>query len=148
MEHDTLKHLEFIQNVITRFNTYSFHIKGWAITIVAATLELYASTKEEYFVLVGIIPSFIFWFLDANYLTQEKRFRALYNDVASISEEPVVSNPKPFTLDISPYKTTEPFRKAFWSDTIKYLYLAIIAMLVVLFTCLMFIDINKGVCNG
>ena len=148
MSPEKLKHLEFIQNVITRMNINSFQIKGWAITIVAATLALYASTKDEYFVLVGVIPSFIFWFLDANYLTQERRFRLLYTDVAGITN--YQSDLKPFTMDIDieAYKTQETFCEAFRSDTIKYLYLVIIAMLVVLFTCLMFIDINKGVCHG
>jgi len=148
MEPDKLKHLEFIQNVITRMNINSFQIKGWAVTIVAATLALYASTKNEWFVLVGIIPSVIFWFLDANYLTQEQRFRLLYTDVAGITKHQ--ENLKPFTMDIDvePYKKERPFCKAFKSDTIMFLYLTIIVMLTILFFCLMFININKGVCHG
>ncbi len=150
MEPDKLKHLEFIQNVITRMNINSFQIKGWAITIVAATLALYASTKDEWFVLVGIIPSFLFWFLDANYLTQERRFRGLYDDIAGVSEKPIES--RPFIMNIEPY-TKEINKKywywdVFWSTTIRPLYLSIITMLTVLFFCLMFIDINKGVCHG
>ncbi len=34
---DRLKHLEFVQNAITRMNANSFH-KGWTITIAAALL--------------------------------------------------------------------------------------------------------------
>jgi len=131
MEPDKLKHLEFIQNVITRMNTNSFQIKGWAITIVSATLALYASTKNECFILVGIFPSLIFWFLDANYLTQERRFRSLYTDVAGITK--YHSDLKLFTMDIEPYKEKAPFCKAFWSDTIRNLYLAVIIMLTGIF---------------
>ena len=43
---EKLKHLEFIQNVITRMNRNSFQLKGWAITIVSAILALAASTKN------------------------------------------------------------------------------------------------------
>ena len=38
MSEDKLKHLEFIQNIITRMNTNSFLIKGWAVTIASAIL--------------------------------------------------------------------------------------------------------------
>lgn len=36
MEEKKLKHLEFIQGVITRMNSNSFSIKTWMITIIAA----------------------------------------------------------------------------------------------------------------
>jgi len=131
MEADKLKHLEFIQNVITRMNINSFQIKGWAITIVSATLALCAATKNEYFVLVGVFPSLIFWFLDANYLTQERRFRSLYNDVAGITK--YQSDVKLFTMCIEPYKKKDPFCETFWSDIIRILYLAIIIILIGIF---------------
>jgi len=37
---ETMQHLEFIQNVITRMNTNSFQIKGMAITIVSALIAI------------------------------------------------------------------------------------------------------------
>jgi len=88
MSEEQIKHLEFIQNVITRMNANSFQIKGWTITIVAALLAIYASTKNEYFVLVSLFPIIVFWFLDSYYLMQERKFRGLYNDVAGVSEDP------------------------------------------------------------
>ena len=72
-QHDKLKHLEFIQNIITRMNTNSFQMKGWAIAIVSATLALYAATRNDCLILIGIFPSIVFWFLDAYYLTQERK---------------------------------------------------------------------------
>ncbi len=135
MEPDKLKHLEFIQNVITRMNTNSFQIKGWAITIVSATLALYASTKNECFILVGVFPSLIFWFLDAYYLTQERKFRGLYNDVAGVSEKPF--DLKPFAMRPDLY-TKERCKKysywnVFWSTTIWKIYLPIILILIGLY---------------
>lgn len=129
---EKLKHLEFIQNVITRMNTNSFQIKGWTITIVSATLALYAATKNECFVLIGIFPSLIFWFLDAYYLTQERKFRGLYNDVAGLSEKPF--DLKPFAMRPDLYvKGKYCYRNVFWSTTIWKVYLPIILMLTGIF---------------
>lgn len=84
---DKIKHLEFIQNIVTRMNTNSFQIKSLAITIVAALLAVYASNKNIDFFIIGIVPSFIFWLLDAYYLQQERKFKGLYNDVAEVTKE-------------------------------------------------------------
>ena len=132
MSSEKLKHLEFIQNVITRMNTNSFQIKGWAITIVSATLALYAATKNECFILVGVFPSLIFWFLDAYYLTQERKFRGLYNDVAGVSEKPF--DLRPFAMRPDLYvKGKYSYWNVFWSTTIWKLYLAVIIMLTGIF---------------
>lgn len=131
MEPEKLKHLEFIQSVITRMNTNSFQIKGWAITIVSASLALYASTENDYFVLVGIFPSLIFWFLDAYYLTLDRRFRCLYSDAAGITN--FDSNTELFSIAIEPYKKKESYCRAFWANTIRNLYLPIILMLTGIF---------------
>jgi len=88
MEEEKIKHLEFIQNIITRMNTNSFQIKEWAAILVSAILALYASTENNCFILLGILPSLLFWFLDSYYLTQERKFRGLYNDVAGIEKNP------------------------------------------------------------
>ena len=77
MSPEKIKHLEFIQNVITRMNTNSFQIKGWSIVVASALLAIYASTKDNYFFLVAVFPTLIFWFLDAYYLNQERKFLIL-----------------------------------------------------------------------
>ncbi|MFW6046613.1 MAG: hypothetical protein ACOCP4_02340 [Candidatus Woesearchaeota archaeon] len=83
-----LKHLEFIQLIITRMNVNSFLLKGWCVTIVAAVFALYASNQNNCIIIIGILPTLVFWFLDAYYLTQERKFRGLYNDVAGVSNNP------------------------------------------------------------
>jgi len=130
-----VKHLEFIQNIITRMNTNSFQIKTWAITIVSATLALYASTKNDYFILVGVFPATIFWFLDAYYLTQERKFRGLYNDVAGVSKKP--KKLKPFEMRPDLYKGgTYDYFNALQSPTIQRFYLSVIIVLSAIFICL------------
>lgn len=141
MEDDRIKHLEFIQNVITRMNTNSFQIKEWTVVIVAAILAIYASTENIYFVLSAIFPTLIFWFLDTYYLTQERKFRGLYNDVAGVSK-----NPKEIKLfEMRPDLYTESdnikysYWNVFWSTTICKLHLSIIIILGAFFIYIKFI---------
>lgn len=81
MKQEKIKHLEFIQNVITRMNQNSFMIKGWTVTIISALLAIYASRNEKLFILIAIFPTFIFMLLDSYYLWQERKFRKLYNKI-------------------------------------------------------------------
>lgn len=135
MSEEKIKHLEFIQNIVTRMNTNSFQIKSWTITIVSALLAIYASTKNSCFVLIGIFPTIIFWFLDTYYLTQERKFRGLYNDVAEVSENP--KQIKPFEMRPDLYtKGKYSYWNVFWSRTIWKLYSSIIIILCGLFVYL------------
>lgn len=81
------KHLEFLQNNITRMNQCSFQMKGWAITIVSALIAVYVATinsscaGNKMFIFVAIAPTVLFWILDAMYLSKERKFIGIYNDV-------------------------------------------------------------------
>ena len=132
MESDKIKHLEFIQNVITRLNSNSFQIKGWAITIVAATLALFATIQNKDFILIGIFSLILFWLMDGYCLSQERKFRGLYNDVAGISESP--RNLKPFEMNPNLYKSGDySLWKTLTTKTIWFVYWPIIALLLILY---------------
>lgn len=140
MTDEKIKHLEFIQNVITRMNTNSFQIKGWNITIVSAILVIFASTKNIYFLLSATFPSVIFWFLDTYYLLQERKFRGLYNDVSGVSSNPqniklFAMRPDLYTKDINKKYS---FWNVFWSTTMWKMYLSIIIILLVFYAYLNF----------
>jgi len=142
MSDEKLKHLEFIQNVITRMNTNSFQIKGWSIVIVSALLAIYASTKDNYFFLVAVLPTLIFWFLDAYYLNQERKFRGLYNDIAGVADKP--KEIKPFAMRPDLYVGGKySYWSAFFSRTIFKMHLSMIVLLVSIFSYFEFC-INKG----
>jgi hypothetical protein len=128
-ESSRIKHLEMIQNIITRMNTNSFQIKGWSITIVSALLAVFASTKNSYFLIISIFPTLIFWFLDAYYLTQERKFRALYNDVAEVSGVPTKIKPFEIRIDSATLGKYSYWR-VFRSQTIWPIYWGIIVFLV------------------
>ena len=126
------KHLEFIQNIVTRMNTNSFQIKGWAVTIVSALLAIYASSRNEYFILAAIFPAVVFWFLDSYYLSQERKFRGLYNDVAGVSKNP--KDIPAFAMRPDLYVGGKySYWSSFRSRTISGLYLPVALVLIGLF---------------
>lgn len=54
-----LKHLDFLQLVITRMNVNSFFLKGWSVTLVAA-LFAFATKKQTANLLSSL--SFQHWY--------------------------------------------------------------------------------------
>lgn len=80
------KHLEFIQNVISRMNSNSFQIKGLSITIVSALYALSSSTSNNDFILITLLPLVVFWLLDSFYLQQERKFVGLYSMIINDEE--------------------------------------------------------------
>ena len=138
------QHLEFIQNIITRMNTNSFQLKGIAITIVSALLAFFASTQNDFFVFLGIPPTFLFWLLDTYYLQQERKFKGVYNDVAGLK---TVIEVKLYEMPIHKYtkKVDKQYSycNVFFSKTIFWLYFSIISFLAIIgfilkYSCLTF----------
>ena len=77
---DRRKHLEFIQTAVGRMASASSIAKGWCLTVATAAFG-YALTRDSKPVaLLGIIAVVLFGYLDARYLREERKFRALYED--------------------------------------------------------------------
>lgn len=95
------KHLEFIQNNITRMNQCSFQMKGWAITLASALIAVFVSTLSnslpgnKLYLYAAIISTFLFWFLDSLYLSKERKFIGIYNDLIGITDD---KNRKPIKI--------------------------------------------------
>jgi len=124
---EQIKHLEFIQGVITRMNNNSFQMKGWMVAIMTALLAVYASTQNNRFVLVAIVPTVIFWFLDTYYLWQERKFRGVYDDVAGITKNNEI---KLFAMRPDLYTGGKySYINVFGSVTIVLVYLPVIVIL-------------------
>lgn len=92
------KHLEFLQNNIARMNQCSFQMKGWAITIASALIAVFVSTISDQnpgskiYLLVAIAATVLFWCLDSLYLSKERRFIGMYNDLIGVgngADQPV-----------------------------------------------------------
>ena len=69
-----LKEIELIQNIISRMASNSFLVKGWAVTLIVATLLLDGKSVRVY---ISFVPLLVFWFLDAYFLWQERLYRKL-----------------------------------------------------------------------
>lgn len=141
-----IKHLDYIQSNIARMNNCSFQMKGWSITIISALLAIFASSFENVdgirkgnilFLLIGIFPLIVFWFLDSYYLQQERKFRGVYNDVAELSKIETRKKIKPFEMPLHYYVGGKYcLLRIMFSETILPLYA--IEFLTLFFTFLIF----------
>ena len=78
-----VKHLEMIQGVINRLAHDSFLVKGWSMTLLAAVIIFLArgENHSDYLILIFLIPVFGFWLLDGYFLSKERSFRKIYDEV-------------------------------------------------------------------
>ena len=67
-------HLNIMQGVIRRMAENSRSCKVWCVTLVAAVLVLVARTGEPKHVLIALVPTLLFLFLDSYYLALERAF--------------------------------------------------------------------------
>lgn len=125
-----LKHLEFIQNVITRMNSNSFLIKGWTITLVSALFALAAKDANMKFVLVSYIAIPVFWILDGFFIATERRYRDLYSEVAAKTETTI-----DFNMDASKFNSfSRTWIGGIFSKTLIPFYcISVITTLIVMF---------------
>ena len=131
MDNHKLKHLEFIQNIITRMNSNSFLIKGWSITLISALFALAAKDSNINYVLITYVVIPVFWLLDGFFIATERQYKDLYKDVTLMNETDI-----DFSLDASSYnkgkntwqsgvfsKTLIPFYSISISTTLIIMYL-------------------------
>jgi hypothetical protein len=125
-----IKHLEFIQNIITRMNSNSFMLKAWTITLVSALFALAANGSNMDYVLVSYIAIPVFWILDGFYISQERQYRSLYGEVAKKNQSEI-----DFSLDATKYnKGKNNWISGILSKTLIPFYgISVIATLIVMF---------------
>lgn len=87
MNEQKVKHLEMIQAAINRLSGNSITVKGWGLTLVSALFALAAKDSDIRFALVSYFPALMFWLLDGYFISQERRFRKLYDQVRTSTEE-------------------------------------------------------------
>jgi hypothetical protein len=84
-----LKHLEFIQAVISRMSNSSFLFKGWAITLAAGLSAFAAVNAKVALLVIALLSTLLFWGLDGYYLWLEHCFVTLYAKVANQPEKQI-----------------------------------------------------------
>lgn len=121
-----LKHLEFIQNTITRMANNSFLLKGWNLTILAALIGLNKDGLDGKIILIGFVLTLVFWILDAYYLSQERIFRARYDEVRIQQEDEV-----DFSMKLNAQKTNQmDWFVVFYSVPLSLLYIGLMFSLI------------------
>lgn len=120
------KHLEFIQGVINRMAGNSFFLKGWAITLIAALFALSTKDTNPKYIFIAYFPVIIFWVLDGYFLSQERLFRDLYDDVRKLDEKDI-----DFSMDTRKYKKNErnSWLCSMFSETLLWFYLSLIVVM-------------------
>lgn len=123
------KHLDFIQAAINRMASNLFLLKGWSITLIAALFALAAKDANQLYILIAYFPLFIFWALDSYFLSQERKFRALYDHVRVLDESLI-----DFSMDTRPFSNDDrnTWLGALCSQTLVIYYLGLAFVMLVL----------------
>ncbi|GAB1348395.1 hypothetical protein MASR1M107_06070 [Ignavibacteriales bacterium] len=130
-----IKEIDLIQDIIKRLASNSFIIKGWTITIVIATLLL---KGEKIQILLAVLPTIVFWFLDTYFLRQERIYRLLFDWIVKFR-----STSNEFIFNLTPHgrlkklahELQKPvqsfgFIRVMFSMTIWPLYISILALII------------------
>jgi hypothetical protein len=129
MGYDKTKHLEFIQNIISRLNSNSFQIKTWAITLIIGLFAVYATNHKTVFIIISAFPIIIFWFIDSYYLYQERKYRKLYNEIIKQNN----SIPE-YSLDTTSFKFgIIDYFKSLFSPSKFLVYLTILSIVILIY---------------
>lgn|ERR1035441_10791267 len=123
------KHLEMIQGIINRMASNLFYLKGWTITLIAALFALAAKDANPKYIFVAYFPVIIFWVLDGYFLSQERRFRALYDDVRMLDEKDIN-----FSMDTRKYRRNKrnSWFRSMLSHTLLWFYPLLIVMMLLI----------------
>jgi len=115
-----------IQSIITRMATNSLTMKTWSVTVITGFIAIKSSLGGLGCLgyLVPLLVCFCFSYLDSYYLSQERIFRGVYNELASI----LVGSGYNYLNFSSEIKKQESdinnsLRMCYRSSSIKYFYL-------------------------
>jgi hypothetical protein len=133
-EEHRVKHLEMMQAVIGRLGNDSFLVKGWSVTVVGAFLGFAVSANDSALAAASLIPSALFWGLDAHFLRAERLFRALYDQVRNnpgdVSPFYMAATSKDFVGSLAQGSSASWWR-TMWRPTLAVFYGALAAAAIV-----------------
>jgi hypothetical protein len=126
---DKQKHLEFIQNVISRMASNLFFLRGWAITLIAALFALFVkeAKNDAVYIYIAYAPAIICWILDGYFLSQERLFRALYDHVRKLKNTEI-----DFSMDTQPFHNNKQTNWFFcmFAPTLRIFYFPLVGVMV------------------
>ena len=127
-KHDVmLKEVDMLARIVERMSSNSLLIKGWAATLVVATL---ITGKTGQAPVISFIPWLSFWILDAFYFQREKQYRRLYEWV--VANRPI-SDEKVLSMDLERTGKPTSVVRLMWSPSEFWFYGPVGAVLILLF---------------
>lgn len=119
-----MKHLELIQNALTRMGTNSTTLKGYCITVIGAVIALSAAVQRPIIIIYALPLVFGMSVLDASYLSLERGFRNRFNSVrlSKLDCEP--------DFDVTP--SYDSFVKSYFSWSISGFYASAMILMLLL----------------
>lgn len=122
------KHLEMIENVISRMANCSFLIKGWTLTIIAAVFTLAAKDTDIKFVIIAYIIIPCFWILDGFYISKERQYRSLYDEVRQVS-----GSQSDFSMDTRRFdEGRNTWFKSIFSKSLNLFYIPLFVIILII----------------
>ena len=125
MHEKKLKHLEFIQNTITRMAGNLFYLRGWVITLIVGMLALFSQIEDSKLIIIFLIFVIaIFWMYDGYFLSLERMYRDLYDKIRLIKDEEKID----FSMNISEYKKLKKNSMIYciFSKTLFFFYMPLL----------------------
>ncbi|MDD3014039.1 MAG: hypothetical protein PHC34_10090 [Candidatus Gastranaerophilales bacterium] len=138
-----IKHLEMIQVVVTRMGSNLFILKGWSITLIVALFTLISRDVSGVYVLFAFCVLLIFWILDGYFLSLERCFRDLYDDVRMKKDEDI-----DFSMNCKKFmKGKNSWIKSMFSSTILIFYgiLLVVMVIITVMSSVNSINFNFGI---
>jgi len=130
-----IKHLEMIQGIITRMAGNLFLLKGWSVTLIVALFAIIGKGANTSSLLFSFGVLFIFWILDGYFLSMERCYRSLYDDVRKKTDEEI-----DFSMDFRPFVNgRNKWLRSIFSKTLVIFY-GTLLFIMILVTLLMGVD--------
>jgi hypothetical protein len=115
-----IAHLEIIQGVIDRMGGNLFYLRGWVITLVAGILVLLTKIGDGRLPIIFLaFITILFWAYDGYFLSQERKYRRLYDKVRLTEEEEV-----DFSMKVNEFSKDwdSSMPACIFSPTLRYFY--------------------------
>lgn len=116
------KEIDLVQNCISRMANNSFLLKGWSISLISVILAIiYEKINLIQISLILAIIILYFWYLDAYFLREERKYRKLYEWI--IKQRPKKNNKRLYSLNAHRFdKDVDSIIDIMKSKTLKWFY--------------------------
>lgn len=135
---ESVRHyISLLQENITRMASNCTSCKTWLITIVSALCALQlANDAFKGYLWIALIPTILFFVLDAYYLGQEKRFRDIEASFVERIKSGVDVMPELYTFRQGGEQTCRYFWKGVLSPSTWVMYTTVVAIIVLIISVL------------